>query len=55
MTPGNVIVSINDSPVATVQDLKAEIDKRRVGDDINLSVVRGTQRGKIDLVIEGSP
>ena len=50
-----MIVSINDSPVATVQDLKAEIDERRVGDGVSLGVVRGTQGGKIDLVIEGSP
>lgn len=55
VTPGDVIVSINDSPVATIQDLKAEIDKRRIGDGVSLGVVRGTQRGKVDLVIEGSP
>ena len=55
VTPGDVVVSINDSPVATIQDLKAEIDKRRVGDGVSLSVMRGTKRGKIDLVVEGSP
>jgi S1-C subfamily serine protease len=55
VTPGDVIVSINDSPVTTIQDLKAEIDKRRVGDGVSLSVMRGTKRGKIDLVVEGSP
>jgi len=55
VTPGDVIVSINDSPVTTIQDLKAEIDKKRVGDGVSLSVMRGTKRGKIDLVVEGSP
>jgi S1-C subfamily serine protease len=55
VTPGDVIVAINDSPVATIQDLKDEIDKRRIGDSVNLSVVRGTKRGKIDVLIEGSP
>jgi S1-C subfamily serine protease len=55
VTPGDVIVSINDSPVTTIQDLKAEIDKRRVGDGVSLSVMRGTKRGKIDLVVERSP
>jgi S1-C subfamily serine protease len=55
VTPGDVIVSINDSPVASIQDLKTEIDKRRVGDGVSLMVLRGTKRGKIDLVVEGSP
>jgi len=55
VTPGDVIVAINDSPVATIQDLKDEIDKRRIGDGVSLSVVRGTKRGKIDVLIEGSP
>ena len=55
VTPGDVIVSINDSPVTTIQGLKAEIDNRRVGDGVSLSVMRGTKRGKIDLVVEGSP
>ncbi len=55
VTPGDVIVAINDSPVATIQDLKDEIDKRRIGDSVNLSVVRGTKNGKIDVLIEGSP
>jgi len=55
VTPGDVIVSINDSPVTTIQDLKAEIDKKRVGDGVSLSVMRGTKRGKIDLVVEGIP
>jgi len=55
VTPGDVIVAINDSLVATIQDLKDEIDKRRIGDGVSLSVVRGTKRGKIDVLIEGSP
>ncbi|MEE8354932.1 MAG: trypsin-like peptidase domain-containing protein [Candidatus Bathyarchaeia archaeon] len=55
VTPGDVIVSINDSLVATIQDLKDEIGKMRVGDGVSLSVVRGTKMGKIDLVIEGIP
>ena len=55
LTPGDGIVSIIDSPVTSTQDLKAEIDRRRVGNRVSLSIVRGTKRGKIDLVIEGSP
>jgi S1-C subfamily serine protease len=55
VTPGDVIVSINDSPVVAIQDLKAEIDKRHVGDGVRLTIVRGTRRGKINMVIEGSP
>jgi S1-C subfamily serine protease len=55
VTSGDVIVSVNDSPIASIKDLKAEIDKRRVGDGVSLTLVRGTRRRKIDLVIEGNP
>ena len=55
VTPGDVIFSINDTPIASIKDLKTEIDKRRVGDGVSLNLMRGPKRGKIDLVIEGSP
>jgi S1-C subfamily serine protease len=55
LTPGDVIVALSESQISTIQDLKAEIDRRHIGDGVSLSIVRGTQKGKIDLMIEGSP
>jgi S1-C subfamily serine protease len=51
----DVIVALSDSQISTIQDLKDEISRRRVGDGESLSTVRGTKKGKIDLMIEGSP
>ena len=51
----DVIVALSDSQISMIQDLKAEIDRRRVGDGVSLIIVRGTKKGKIDLLIEGSP
>jgi S1-C subfamily serine protease len=55
VTPGDVIFSINEIPIASIQDLKTEIDKRRVGDSVSLNLMRGPKMGKIDVVIEGNP
>tara|TARA_B100002003_G_scaffold210331_1_gene206134 strand:- start:264 stop:443 length:180 start_codon:yes stop_codon:yes gene_type:complete len=51
----DVIVALSDSQISTIQDLKDEISRRRVGDGVSLSIVKGTKKGKIDLMIEGSP
>ena len=55
LTPGDVIIALNESPISTIQDLKAEISSKRVGDGVSLNIVRGTIKGKMDLLIEGSP
>ncbi|MBL7080868.1 hypothetical protein ISS39_11140 [Candidatus Bathyarchaeota archaeon] len=47
MTPWDAIGSINDSQVATIKALKAEIDKRRFGDGVSLGVVRGSREGRL--------
>lgn len=52
---GDVIVAIERSRVETIQDLKIEIDKRKAGDRVGLSIVRGRKRWSIDVVIQGTP
>ena len=55
ISSGDVILAIDGAPVRTIQDLKEQIDRRRVGDRTELLVARGRQRGTVELSIEGSP
>lgn len=55
ISPGDVILAIDGSRVNNIQDLKEQIDRKRVGDRAELFVARGRQRGTIELRIEGSP
>ena len=52
---GDVIIAVDETPVKTTQELKAEIDKRSVGDRAGFTLARGSQRGTVELRIEGSP
>jgi S1-C subfamily serine protease len=55
VAPGDVILTIEGSNVSSIQELKTEINKKRVGDGVKIEILRGTRKGSIDLVIEGSP
>ncbi len=55
ISPGDVILSIDGSRVNNIQELKEQIDRKRVGDRVELFVARGRQRGTIELMIEGNP
>ncbi|UCD45374.1 MAG: trypsin-like peptidase domain-containing protein [Candidatus Bathyarchaeota archaeon] len=55
LTSGDVITAIDRAHVRSTQDLKREIDGKRVGERIELVIVRGRERGTIQLIIEGSP
>jgi S1-C subfamily serine protease len=55
LSSGDVITAIDGAHVLSTQDLKREIDGKRVGERIELAIVRGRERGTIQLLIEGSP
>jgi S1-C subfamily serine protease len=55
LSSGDVITAIDGARVLSTQDLKREIDGKRVGERIELAIVRGRERGTIQLLIEGSP
>ena len=55
ISSGDVILAIDGAQVRTIQDLKEQIDRRKVGDRTELLVARGRQRGTVELRIEGSP
>jgi len=52
---GDVIVAFDGVDINTVDDLRREIGRRRIGETAHLLVIRGRQRGQIDLKIEGRP
>lgn len=55
ITAGDVIVAFDDVKINTVEDLKREIDRRSIGETARLLILRGRQRGYVDLKIEGRP
>lgn len=54
ITPGDVIVSLEGVNVRTTEDLKREISRRRIGETASLMIVRGRQRGYINITVEGA-
>lgn len=52
---GDVIVALNDVEINLVEDLKKEIDNRKINEMISILIIRGPQRKYIDLKIEGRP
>jgi S1-C subfamily serine protease len=55
ISTGDVILRLNNSVINSIQDLKTEIDRFRLGDRAIISIARGGRRGNINLIIEGSP
>ena len=52
LEPGDIIVSFDGVDIKSADSLKNEISKRRIGDHARVFVVRGRERGYVDLVIE---
>jgi len=46
ISSGDVILAIDGAQVRTIQDLKEQIDRRKMGDRTELLVARGRQRGR---------
>jgi len=55
ITVGDVILDFDSVNIATVEDLKREIDSRRIGEMVRLNIMRERRRGVVDLKIEGKP
>ncbi len=51
VTPGDVIVSVNDRPVTSIARLQARLDDFRPGDRVRLGVLRDGQRMTVDVVL----
>jgi serine protease Do len=51
----DVIVAVNGTPVATMEELVSEIQRGQVGDTLNLTVVRSGERQEIPVTLAARP
>ena len=52
---GDVVLSVDGTPVATIPDLRAVVSKKRVGDPVTLRVQRGGRTFTLTLRLSGDP
>ncbi len=52
LTPGDVIVALNGTPVSRCGDLLARLDDYRAGQRVELTVVRGGEERTVSAVLE---
>ncbi len=55
ITVGDVILTFDGVSINTVEDLRREIERRRIGDAVQLQILRGSRRGYAELKLEGRP
>lgn len=49
---GDVIVSVNGKPVATIDDLMDVMEAHKVGDPVGVEVLRGNRREKVSVILQ---
>jgi S1-C subfamily serine protease len=54
IVPGDIIVAIDAAPVATVDDLLAELERRAVGETVEVTILRDGGRSNIELILEAA-
>ncbi len=52
---GDVIVALDDQPIADVNDLYRELDKHKVGDEVTLQVVRRREKREVKVKLQALP
>jgi len=52
---GDIILEFDDVEVARVEDLQSILEKRRSGDRVRLTIMRGSRRGQLQVVLERTP
>lgn len=55
ITAGDVIVAFEGVKIIAADDLKREIAARKIGEKVRIQIVRGRQKGSVELTIEGGP
>jgi S1-C subfamily serine protease len=50
--PGDLIVSVDGAPVSSLEALRKVLSSRRAGDRVMLEIIRGSQRGEVELILE---
>ena len=51
--PGDIITSIDDTPIQTTNELLLAFEKYKVGDKVTLTVIRNGKKEKVPVVLEG--
>ncbi len=49
---GDIIVSVNNKPVATYDDMRNEFDKYKIGDVVNLGITRNDKKQFVSVKLE---
>ncbi len=49
---GDIIERVNDTPISTYDDLQNEFDRRHVGDEVTLGVLRDDRRIQVKVTLE---
>ena len=52
---GDLIVGIDGKPIKTIQDLQKSIQKKNVGDKVKIELIRGYERGVMEVVLAEIP
>ena len=52
MILGDIIETVNDRPVASFDDLRNELDRYKVGDNVTLGIVRDKERVTVTVRLE---
>ena len=51
---GDIIIGFDSFSIVNIGDLQKQISKKRIGERVTIEIVRGYNRGKINLKIEGT-
>ncbi|MFX0116221.1 MAG: S1C family serine protease [Candidatus Hodarchaeota archaeon] len=52
---GDIIVGLNDARIRSVEELQRTVQKRKIGDKVELQIVRGSRKLVAELVLEKTP
>ncbi len=55
LEPGDVIIRIDDTPIENTADLRNALGAHKVGDEVQVTIVRGTQQGQVPVRLGESP
>lgn len=52
---GDIITSFGNTTLNSIEDLQKEIPKRKIGETVKMSIVRGKEKGTLDVVLQSIP
>ncbi len=55
INPGDIIIEFGDVRIATMEELKDLLGKKKVGDEVRIKVVRGSEKISLDIRLQEMP